>query len=211
MMFRSTSAASWRYKGPSPNPAVEPFHRRLPKYTITPLVPLESLAEELGLGHVFLKDESHRLGLPAFKILGASWAVYKAVAAKCGLPLTSSLDELGIAASRIGIRLITCTEGNWGRAVARMGKYLGIPAIIFVPDFMDEATQRKIESEGACVMVVAGDYDVSIAKARDEADKDGLLVMDISWDGYTEIPKVRSACSLVCRETDVRTVGRRRL
>ena len=189
-MFRSTLAASWRYRDPPPNPAVKPFHRNLPNYAITPLVSLPDLAEELGLAHVFLKDESQRLGLPAFKILGASWAVYKAISVKCGLPLTASLDELGVAARKMGLRLITCTEGNWGRAVARMAKYLDIAAIIFVPDFMDQATQSKIESEGATVIEVDGDYDFSIAKAREEADQNGLLVMDISWNGYTEIPEV---------------------
>jgi diaminopropionate ammonia-lyase len=151
---------------------------------------LPDLAKQLGLGHVLLKDESNRLGLPAFKILGASWAVYKAVAAQCGLPLNSSLKEVGVAAKTSGIRLVTCTEGNWGRAVSRMAKYLDLTAIIFVPDFMDQATQRKIESEGAEVVVVDGDYDFSIKAAREEADKGGLLVMDVSWEGYETIPEV---------------------
>lgn len=72
-----------------------------------------------------------------------------------------------------------------------MAKYLDIEAVIFVPDFMDEATQRKIEGEGKGikVVVVDGDYDFSIAKAREEADKGGMLVMDVSWEGYEEIPE----------------------
>jgi diaminopropionate ammonia-lyase len=189
-MYHNPSAAAWTYCGPVINPAVEPFHRRLPDYAVTPLISLPGLAKELKLGQVLLKDESNRLGLPAFKILGASWAVFKAVAAKCGLPLSSTLEEVGAMAKEMDIRLVTCTEGNWGRAVSRMAKYLQIRAIIFVPDFMDEATQRKIESEGAKVVVVAGDYDYSIKKAREEADRDGLLVMDVSWDGYEVIPVV---------------------
>jgi diaminopropionate ammonia-lyase len=189
-MYLNPSAASWAYNGPGPNPEVEPFHRNLPEYAVTPLIPLPDIAKQLGLGQVLLKDESCRLGLPAFKILGASWAVFKAVAAKCNLPLTSTLEEIGVAAKQSGIRLVTCTEGNWGRAVSRMAKYLHITAIIFVPDFMDQATQRKIESEGAEVVVVDGDYDFSIKAAREEADKDGLLVMDVSWEGYDEIPEV---------------------
>jgi diaminopropionate ammonia-lyase len=189
-MYRNPAAASWGYSGPGLNPQVEPFHRSLPDYAVTPLVPLPDLARQLGLAQVLLKDESNRLGLPAFKILGASWAVFKAVAAQCNLPLTSTLDEVGLAAKRSGIRLVTCTEGNWGRAVSRMAKYLHITAIIFVPNFMDQATQRKIESEGAEVVVVEGDYDFSIKAAREEADRDGLLVMDVSWEGYDEIPEV---------------------
>ena len=189
-MFRNLSAATWKYAGASANPAVEPFHRSLPDYTVTPLVPLPELAQQLGLGHVLLKDESQRLGLPAFKILGASWAIHKAISAKCGLASSASLDELGNAVQKEGIKLVTCTEGNWGRAVGRMAKYLQIEAVIFVPDFMDEATQKKIASEGANVIVVNGDYDDSIAKAKEEADKGGMLVMDVSWEGYEEIPQV---------------------
>jgi diaminopropionate ammonia-lyase len=196
-MYQNPSAASWTYSGPGLNLAVEPFHRTLPEYAVTPLISLPDIAKELGLAHVLLKNESCRLGLPAFKILGASWAVFKAVAAKCNLPLTSSLGEVGEAAQRSGIRLVTCTEGNWGRAVSRMAKYLHITAIIFVPDFMDKATQRKIESEGAEVVVVDGDYDFSIKAAREEADRDGLLVMDVSWEGYDEIPEVICSTSIL--------------
>ncbi|KAA8627074.1 IlvA Threonine dehydratase [Pyrenophora tritici-repentis] len=188
-MYHNPSAASWKYTNPCANPAVEAFHKTLPDYAVTPLTPLPELAQQLNISHVYLKDESSRLGLPAFKILGASWAIHKAVASKCNLPVTTSLDEMGAAARNAGIELVTCTEGNWGRAVARMAKYMQIKAVIFVPDFMDEATQRKIESEGAKVVVVDGDYDYSIAKAKEEADKGGMLVMDVSWKGYEEIPE----------------------
>ncbi|KAH7410329.1 tryptophan synthase beta subunit-like PLP-dependent enzyme [Phaeosphaeria sp. MPI-PUGE-AT-0046c] len=188
-MYRNPSASSWSYTGHKLNPQVRPFHRSLPDYCVTPLIPLPSLAQQLGLRHVLLKDESHRLGLPAFKILGASWAVFKAIAEQCDLPLTSGLDDIGKAAREKGIRLVTCTEGNWGRAVSRMAKYLGLTAIIFVPDFMDEATQEKIRGEGAEVVVVDGDYDFSIQMAREEAESGGLLVMDVSWEGYEMIPQ----------------------
>jgi diaminopropionate ammonia-lyase len=189
-MYYNPSAAAWVYNSTGYHTEVEPFHRSLPGYAITPLIPLPDLGTQLGLGHILVKDESNRLGLPAFKILGASWAVFKAVAAKCDLPLSSTLQDIGSAAKRAGIRLVTCTEGNWGRAVSRMAKYLQITAIVFVPNFMDKATQHKIESEGAKVVVVDGDYDYSVKKAREEADRDGLLVMDVSWEGYEEIPEV---------------------
>lgn len=193
-IYRNTSASSYTYTGPKLNAQVQPFHCSLPDYAVTPLVPLPALAQDLGLKHVLLKDESHRLGLPAFKILGASWAVFRAVAEFCNFPLTSSLPEIGKAAKDRGVRLVTCTEGNWGRAVSRMAKYLDITAIIFVPDFMDEATQEKIRGEGAEVVVVEGDYDYSITKAREEAARgqEALLVMDVSWKGYETIPEVGS-------------------
>jgi diaminopropionate ammonia-lyase len=55
------------------------FHRRIPGYEETPLLDTPGLAEALGVGKVLVKDESSRLGLPAFKVLGASWAVYRAL------------------------------------------------------------------------------------------------------------------------------------
>ncbi|KAF2640240.1 tryptophan synthase beta subunit-like PLP-dependent enzyme [Massarina eburnea CBS 473.64] len=203
-MYFNPSASSWKSDGSCVNPAVEPFHRKLPDYNTTPLVPLPDLAKELGLGHVLLKDESNRFGLPAFKILGASWAVYKAVASECELPLTCALGDLGASARERGVRLISSTEGNWGRAVARMAKHLEIASVIFVPEFMDRATQDRISREGAKLVVVNGDYDKSIEVARMEAEKENsLLVMDVSWEGYEEIPQwVVEGYSTMLAETE---------
>lgn len=168
------------------------FHKELPEYNETPLHPLPSLAAELGVAHVFAKDESHRFGLPSFKILGASWAVYRAVLARLGMPSSPppSLGELGARAREAGVELVTCTEGNWGRAVARMGKYLGVTVKIFVPEFMIEETRARIRSEGAQVVVCEGGYDESVGEAKKEAERGGILVMDFGWDGFEEIPQV---------------------
>jgi diaminopropionate ammonia-lyase len=212
-MYHNPSARSWSCKTPV-DPAVLEFHRQLPDYAITPLAPLPKLAKELGIGHVYVKDESTRFGLPAFKILGASWAIYRVVAAETGLSLKSSLQELGDAARTKGLRLVTCSEGNWGRAVARMAKYLGVDATIYVPRYMDEATQTRIRSEGAQVVVVKGEYDDCIAVAREDAEKTGaLLVMDTSWDGYEEIPQVRPSLTFAPLHSPktIAIVGNRRL
>src|SRR4051812_23976740 len=56
------------------------FHQSLAEYAHTPLTELPTLADELRVGRVLVKDESARLGLPAFKALGASWAIYRALA-----------------------------------------------------------------------------------------------------------------------------------
>ena len=58
------------------------FHERLPGYAETPLVDLPSLAADLGVSRLMVKDESSRFGLPAFKMLGASWASYLALQAR---------------------------------------------------------------------------------------------------------------------------------
>jgi diaminopropionate ammonia-lyase len=118
-MFYNPSAHTWRYEGHVSDPEVQSFHRGLPDYAVSPLVSLPDVAKTLGLGHVLLKDESNRLGLPAFKILGASWAVFKTVATKFGLPLNSTLEEVATAARDSGIHLVTCTEGNCLQTLSR--------------------------------------------------------------------------------------------
>ena len=56
-------------EGPG-HPRAWNFHHTLAEYAPTPLVGLAGLARELGVGAVFVKDESHRFGLNAFKGLG---------------------------------------------------------------------------------------------------------------------------------------------
>ncbi len=197
-------AAHWHYQTSSPSPSPSPvftFHRKLPNYSQSPLHSLPSLAKSLNLGHVLLKDESQRFGLPSFKILGASWAVYHAVADRLGLDVFSPeaqaipLSGLGALAKEKGvdIKLVTCTEGNWGRAVARMAGYMGVSVVVYVPSHMTKATRDRIKEEGADVVVAEGDYDVVAGVARAEAEKlgeRGLLVMDIAWEGYETVPQV---------------------
>ncbi|KAK4991903.1 hypothetical protein LTR66_002125 [Elasticomyces elasticus] len=187
-VYFNASASSWTCEN-AIDPAIERFHHSLPYYATTPLHDLPDVAAQLGLSHVLVKDEGHRFGLPAFKILGASWAVFRAVGQQVGLPLTASLDEVSEVARKGNIRLVACSDGNWGRSVARMAKYLGITATVFVPKNIDQATRDKIAGEGAVVKVVQGSYDDGIAAARAEAElSDSLLVMDASWTGYEEIP-----------------------
>src|SRR5262245_44919571 len=109
--------AGWRCAPPSR--AALDFHRGLPGYAPTRLVDLPALAAELGVGHVLVKDESSRLGLPAFKALGASWAVHRA------------LHEHTGAGRRMTV--VAATDGNHGRAVARFARELGHEARIVVP------------------------------------------------------------------------------
>ena len=63
------------------NPTREPlaFHQRLPGYAPTSLIDATGIAARLGCERVWIKNESSRLGLPAFKIMGASWATYRAL------------------------------------------------------------------------------------------------------------------------------------
>jgi diaminopropionate ammonia-lyase len=171
------------------------FHQSLPGYQPTRLAPAPTAAAALGAAQVWVKDESSRLGLPAFKILGASWATARAVAAELtrrGLPapaLDAGLAPLADAARALQpMRLCCATDGNHGRAVARMARLLGFSATIFIPAEMTEARAEAIASEGAEVIRLDGSYDDAVARSADEAGAGTIVVSDTSWPGYTDIP-----------------------
>lgn len=163
-----------RWVGLLPSTEATEFHRALPGYEPTPLVELPQIARSLDVGRVFAKDESRRLGLPAFKGLGASWAIRKL------------LDRIGTAAA---ITVVTATDGNHGRAVARWALHFGQRACVVVPDGVHPAALAAIRSEGADVVEVEGSYDDAVQlAARVARQADHVLVQDTAWPGYEEIP-----------------------
>jgi diaminopropionate ammonia-lyase len=184
--FSRPAARDWTCP-PAP-PAVPAFHRTLPGYAPTPLVELPPLAAELGAERVFVKDESSRLGLPAFKILGASWGIYRALCDEYRLsdvPLSRLRAELG------PVRLITATDGNHGRAVAAMARLLDLAADVYVPYGVHPAAMAAIKAEGAALTEVAGPYDEAVRVAADmaAADPSAVLVQDTAWPGYERVPQ----------------------
>jgi diaminopropionate ammonia-lyase len=166
------------------------FHAGLPGYAATPLAELPALARELNIARLFVKDESARLGLPAFKSLGAFWAVAQVIAARAGLPGPLTLGALRAAAAGHDLTLVTATDGNHGRAVARFAALLGLRAHVLVPQAIPAAAAAQIAAEGATVTTVAGSYDDAVAHAARTAAGDGtaVLVQDMAWPGYTEVP-----------------------
>ncbi|MFF8659067.1 diaminopropionate ammonia-lyase [Streptomyces huasconensis] len=177
--FARPAARSWTCAPPSAD--ARAFHATLPGYTPTALHELPSLADELGVARVFVKDESERLGLPAFKALGASWAIHR-VLARRGSGAAGAVDGRRLC-------LVTATDGNHGRAVARMARRLGQRAHVFVPEGVHPAAVAAIAGEGAEVTTVAGSYDAAVRRAAEAAGApDAVLVQDTAWDGYEEIP-----------------------
>jgi diaminopropionate ammonia-lyase len=142
---------------------------------VTPLVDLPTLAQELGVGRVVAKDESSRLGLPAFKALGASWAIHRAL--QDHEPDTE-------------VTVVAATDGNHGRAVARFARRLGHRASIVVPRGVHPQAVQAIRDEGADVTAVDGTYDEAVAAAARLAEAPAtLLVQDTAWDGYEDVPR----------------------
>jgi diaminopropionate ammonia-lyase len=164
------------------------FHRSLPGYASTPLVSVPELAFELGVRAVEVKDESSRLGLPAFKVLGASWAVARVVSDRTGA--ATDLASLQARTAGSALHLVTATDGNHGRAVAHMAGLLGLSATVFVPAVVTAAAAAAIADEGAEVVRTETDYDTAVATAARfaNAHPDRELIQDTAWDGYRQVP-----------------------
>jgi diaminopropionate ammonia-lyase len=150
------------------------FHRGLPGYAPTPLIDAPELASQWGVGSVRLKFEKERFGLPAFKFLGVSWAAQRL---------------LGEPPHEPELELVAATDGNHGRAVARVARMSGLRATILVPAGTARARIEAIAGEGATVEVVDGSYDDAVRRTAQMAGPSRLVLSDTSWPGYEEVPR----------------------
>jgi diaminopropionate ammonia-lyase len=173
------------------------FHRRLPGYRVSPLVEAPRLAEILGVAKVFVKDETSRFGVPSFKILGASWATYAALRERLGPIPDGALSHESLqswAAPSRPLTLIAATDGNHGRAVACVARWLGLNARIFVPSFVAPGRCQAIEAEGAELVVVDGVYDAAVDAALEASRAaDSLLISDTARSASDSVPQLVTA------------------
>ena len=167
------------------------FHAGLPGYAPTPLVRLPALARRLGLGAVFVKDESRRFGLEAFKGLGCAWAVARLLGERLGVA-PHALDFAGLRAARpqVGeLTFVTATDGNHGRGLAWAAGLLGHRARVFMPTGASAARVAAIRALGAECTVTELAYDDAVRHAAAQARETGaILVQDTAWEGYEKIP-----------------------
>jgi diaminopropionate ammonia-lyase len=184
--YSNPLARQWRCAPPRGDAAR--FHAGLPGYRPTELVEVRALAAELGVGRVFVKDESGRLGLGAFKVLGASWAVARLLAGDVGQ--VPGIAELRDLAGERPVKLVTATDGNHGRAVAYVGRLLGLPVRVFIPAAAPVAARARIAAEGAEVTVVDRPYDSAVEEAAGyaAAGPGCVLVQDTAWSSYEQVP-----------------------
>ncbi|MDD3361116.1 MAG: diaminopropionate ammonia-lyase [Hespellia sp.] len=170
------------------------FHESFPQYSETPLANLTHMADYLGLGQIYVKDESYRFGLNAFKVLGGSYSMARYIASQTGkdvaeLPydvLTSEKlrEEFGQCT------FFTATDGNHGRGVAWAANKLGQKAVVFMPKGSTQTRLNNILKENATATIEEVNYDECVRMAADAASKvkNGVVVQDTAWDGYEEIP-----------------------
>lgn len=147
-----------------------------PELAPTPLQKAKGLAGSLGLKNLLLKDETARFGLPAFKVLGAGFAI-------------AYLMERGRLAR--GDLLVCASEGNHGRAVARVARLHGLRARVYVGGRVAASRADAIALEGAEVVRLDGTYDDAVRRAAADAKSPGThVISDTSWPGYEEVPRL---------------------
>ena len=170
------------------------FHKSFPQYEATPLTRLSELARYLGLRRLYVKDESYRFGLNAFKVLGGSYAIARYMAQQLHkdvseIPynvLTSAKlkEEFGQAT------FFTATDGNHGRGIAWAANKLGQKCVVRMPKGTTQTRLQNIAKENAEVTIEDLNYDDCVRMAAKEAEntEHGIMVQDTAWEGYEEIP-----------------------
>lgn len=169
------------------------FHQSFLEYDETPLIDLKELAKKIGLGGIYLKDESYRFELNAFKVLGGSFAMGKYLAEKLGediedLPYEKMTckevkDKLG------DITFVTATDGNHGRGVAWTANRLKQKSVVFMPKGSSIKRLNNIKAEGAEASITELNYDDAVRLANKYAEEhNGVIIQDTAWEGYEKIP-----------------------
>lgn len=174
---------------------VRSFHRSFPQYAPTPLASLKRAAKQLGLGALLVKDESHRFGLNAFKVLGGSYAMASEIARALGKDAAKT-DYAYLTGDRMKkefgqATFFTATDGNHGRGVAWSARELGQKAVVLMPKGTVKSRFDNIAKEGAHVTIEDANYDECVRRACALAGQTerGIVVQDTAWPGYERIPQ----------------------
>lgn len=169
-----------------------------PEYAVQPLHDLERTARRLGVAKLFYKDESQRFGqsLASFKALGAPYAVScllaDAVEAQTG-HRPSAADLRGDKFRPVTERVTVCvaTDGNQGRGLAFAAKTFGCRCVVYIHGHVSSGRKQAMERYGAIVIRIDGEYEASVARAKEDARMNGWhFVSSTSWDDFASpIPR----------------------
>lgn len=164
-----------------------------PEYSPQPLWQLPELAARSGVDQILFQDESQRFGraMGSFKALGAPYAIYRLlsriVSERLGVPGPSAAELRSGRYREItqDIVVTVATDGNQGRGIAYGAKVFGCRAVVYVHAHVSLARRQAMERLGALVIRVNGEYEASVARAREDARMNGWhFVSSTSWDDY---------------------------
>lgn len=161
----------------------------------TPLIALDALASNIDVARIDYKHEGPRFGLGSFKALGGAYAALRVLERELTHRLGRTVLARDIREGRCAkdcaqITLVSATDGNHGQSLAWGCKRFGAPCRIYIHAEVSEGRARALSALGADVIRIEGDYDASVALARQEADQnDWFVVSDTSWEGYSAPPR----------------------
>lgn len=192
--MKKTTGVSTDFLSFSEMQKVKAFHMSFSEYTETPLRSLNELSKRLGVKGIYVKDESYRFGLNAFKVLGASFAIAKYLAKRLQLDigeLTFSMLASPEIREKLGeITFVTATDGNHGRGVAWAARQLHQKSVVYMPKGSSLTRLENIRAEGATASITELNYDEAVRLAAGKAQEHGwVMVQDTAWEGYEEIPE----------------------
>lgn len=170
------------------------FHKSFPQYEETPLISLNKLSQYLEVSNIYIKDESYRFGLNAFKVLGGSFAIVNYIASKIGCDV-SELSYNVLTSEKFKNNLpkttfFTATDGNHGRGVAWAANKLGQKAVVYMPKGSSKVRLNNILKEGAVATIEDANYDECVRMAAKTSSEvpNSAVIQDTAWKGYEEIP-----------------------
>lgn len=173
--------------------SVRKFHSSIKGYEPTPLARLDGLAKELGVSRIYVKDESYRFGLNAFKSLGGTFSIAKVLCEKLGVDIDDiTFDYLKSEEVNEKIKdmvFVTATDGNHGRGVAWAATQLGCKSVVYLPKGSAQRRVDAIREAGAEAYVTDLNYDDAVRLATQKGEENGwYLVQDTGFEGYEKIP-----------------------
>lgn len=171
--------------------AVKSFHNTIPDYNSTLLHNLNDSVKEIGVSKLWIKDESHRMGLKAFKVLGASYAIANYLYEQLGWDKSDLSFQKLLNEDLSNFTFVTATDGNHGRGVAWVANQLGCKSFVFMPNTSSKPRINNIKEFATEVFVIDGNYDFASSEAEKFAKtENAALIQDSSWKDYEDIPLV---------------------
>ena len=155
------------------------FHKSMPIYRETPIHEMDKLASYLGIEKLWIKDESKRFDLNAYHALGASYGLAKWIAYKGKQNNdTISFDRMAwLLRSMKDFVIVAASDANHGYGVAYLAKLCGCKAKVYLSQGVSESKIERIRKVGGDVVVLELSYDQTIVHAKEEASKNGWLLL----------------------------------
>jgi diaminopropionate ammonia-lyase len=164
------------------------FHLGFRRYRPTPLVTWHTSQHR-----IWVKDETARMGLGAFKAIGGTYALARLLGEALGLK-NATADQLHQRMQQhVGAKpcFVCASAGNHGIAVAAGAAEFGARCRIHLSETVPETFVNRLRAMGAEVVRSGAVYEDSITAAIGDAEATGAIhLADSSWPGYTEPPRL---------------------